>query len=127
MPYFAPEAPMPMTSCAPKLAERKGHPANQAGNGTSGKKEVGAGPHKTLQHDPNSQHENEVHAHNDPVNGAQHGSIPPGRPLGSSSSTTPPRMEMEPIRIENHSRAYSSRLFSWRVWHRERPQRFGRE
>src|ERR1017187_9653826 len=31
MPYFAPEAPMPMTSCAPKLAERKANPATQAG------------------------------------------------------------------------------------------------
>ena len=31
MPYFAPEAAMPMTSCAPRLAERNARPATQAG------------------------------------------------------------------------------------------------
>ena len=31
MPYFAPEAAMPITSCAPRLAERKARPVTQAG------------------------------------------------------------------------------------------------
>src|ERR1039458_6885117 len=31
MPYLAPEAAMPMTSCAPRLAERKASPVTQAG------------------------------------------------------------------------------------------------
>ena len=31
MPYFAPEAPMPITSCAPRLAEMKASPAIHAG------------------------------------------------------------------------------------------------
>ena len=31
MPYFAPLAPMPITSCAPRLAEMKASPVIQAG------------------------------------------------------------------------------------------------
>ncbi|MBV6432694.1 MAG: hypothetical protein IANPNBLG_02836 [Bryobacteraceae bacterium] len=31
MPYFAPEAAIPITSCAPRLAERKASPVIQAG------------------------------------------------------------------------------------------------
>src|SRR5579885_2956356 len=31
MPYFAPEAAMPITSCAPRLAEMKARPHTQAG------------------------------------------------------------------------------------------------
>ena len=31
MPYLAPEAPMPMTSWAPRLAEMKARPQTQAG------------------------------------------------------------------------------------------------
>ena len=31
MPYLAPEAAMPITSCAPRLAERNARPAIQAG------------------------------------------------------------------------------------------------
>ena len=32
MPYFAPEAPMPITSCAPRLADRKARPVTQGGS-----------------------------------------------------------------------------------------------
>ncbi|HEY0435311.1 MAG TPA: hypothetical protein VGC92_01635 [Phenylobacterium sp.] len=31
MPYLAPEAPMPITSCAPRFAEMKARPQTQAG------------------------------------------------------------------------------------------------
>lgn len=31
MPYLAPEAAMPITSCAPKLADKNASPATQAG------------------------------------------------------------------------------------------------
>lgn len=31
MPYFAPDAPIPMTSCAPRLADMKASPHTQAG------------------------------------------------------------------------------------------------
>ena len=31
MPYLAPDAAMPITSCAPRLAERKASPVTQAG------------------------------------------------------------------------------------------------
>ena len=31
MPYLAPEAPIPMTSCAPRLVEMKASPQTQAG------------------------------------------------------------------------------------------------
>ena len=31
MPYFAPEAPIPITSCAPRFAEMKASPVTQAG------------------------------------------------------------------------------------------------
>ncbi len=32
MPYFAPDAPMPMTSCAPRLAERNASPVTHGGS-----------------------------------------------------------------------------------------------
>jgi hypothetical protein len=31
MPYFAPDAAMPITSCAPRFADRNARPATQAG------------------------------------------------------------------------------------------------
>ncbi len=32
MPYFAPKAPIPITSCAPRFAERNASPVTQAGS-----------------------------------------------------------------------------------------------
>src|SRR5262249_32105932 len=40
MPYFAPDAPMPMTSCAPRLAEIKASPVTHAGMGRPDKKKT---------------------------------------------------------------------------------------
>src|SRR5579859_679685 len=38
MPYFAPDAPMPITSCAPRLAEMKASPQIQAGRARPARK-----------------------------------------------------------------------------------------
>ena len=60
IPYLAPDAAMPITSCAPRLAERKARPATQAGIRRPDKKEVVARAHVALEHEADSENECEV-------------------------------------------------------------------
>ena len=60
-----------------QISREEGQSGDPGWNGTSRKKEVRARAHRTLQHHSDSKDENEVDAHDDPVNGAKHESMPP--------------------------------------------------
>src|ERR1700679_619318 len=69
MPYLAPEAAMPMTSCAPRLAERKARPVTQAG--MERKQEVRALLHPPFEHPADANHEHEIDDENQVIESAQ--------------------------------------------------------
>ena len=60
MPYLAPEAAMPITSCAPRLAERKASPAIQAGMERPERKKSSLLLHVAAQGPADAEHEGEV-------------------------------------------------------------------
>jgi len=65
MPYFAPEAAIPITSCAPRFADKKASPATQAGIERPAVRKLGARPHETLQHEADSEDKAEVNDHHE--------------------------------------------------------------
>ena len=60
MPYLAPEAAMPMTSCAPRFAEMKARPAIQAGMERPERKKSSLLLHVPAQRQADAEHEDEV-------------------------------------------------------------------
>ena len=52
MPYLAPDAAMPMTSCAPRFAERKARPVTHAGMERPDEEEVLAALHMARRTQP---------------------------------------------------------------------------
>src|SRR3954469_18744213 len=84
MPYLAPEAAIPMTSWAPRLAERKASPAIQAGvagekdrpgnpggEGTAREEEIFAAPDRPAEEPADPEHEPEVDDQNGVIDGAE--------------------------------------------------------
>ena len=63
MPYFAPDAPIPITSCAPRLAEMNASPVTQAGSDRPDEEEIGARAHEPAQCPADAEHGREVHRH----------------------------------------------------------------
>src|SRR2546428_7667044 len=67
MPYFAPQAAGPMTSCAARLAEIT--PTTHPGMARPARKKIGARIHPTQE--TNAQHKCEVNEHDNPVHQSQ--------------------------------------------------------
>ena len=63
MPYFAPDAPIPITSCAPRFAEMNASPVTHGGQRPAGEEEVGARAHHALERQADAEHDGEVDGH----------------------------------------------------------------
>ena len=73
---------MPITSCAPRLAEMKASPQTQAGIDPPGQEEVVGGAHVALEGEADAQHEGEIDQHDQPVDiGEVHFGLSLGDPL----------------------------------------------